>query len=330
MSPKRNDPCPCGSGKMYKHCCKPGRRERHRRQREIALAPAPLEGLESDDRSLPGEFRSLLQDVRRHASPDQARELERLLEMAEEVAAYEEAHDEIESAAQTLEAHRAEFEALDLEAAADLSERLFSEEQFRPMRFTAVDIHRAFEEVGYPQRQREPTTRDGEILRDAILFLAGQDLRPHLSRKLMMFLPEYVSAGRYLDAWMIQYCAFLMLEAPDESNPFLAEMLHHGFVQWAEQVEAQQEALLDEFGMDPSAIAGTSPREMEAWLQEQLADPAKRAWLDAHLAEDSVYGDQARAEFQELQFASLHLLERDDAARFLLSPEEVEPWIPAC
>jgi len=39
--------------------------------------------------------------------------------------------------------------------------------------------------------------------------------------------------------------------------------------------------------------------------------------------------DQAEAEFRELERGALLLLERDDANCLYLSPEEVDPWIPA-
>jgi hypothetical protein len=327
--PKRNDPCPCGSGKLYKHCCKPSRRKSFQHSREIALSPAPLETMERGGPPLPGELGAMLENVKRLVPADQAREFEQLLHKAEDVVAYEEMQDEIEDAAQKLEAYYDEFKALDLDQAADLADNLFAEERFRPFRFGAEEVHRAFEAVGYPQRYRKPTQRDAEILRDAVLHLADQDLRQHLARTLMMCLPEYVSAGRYLDAWMIQYSAFQMLEAPDESNPFLAEMFRLGLLEWAERIEAQQDSLLGELGVDPSQIGHMTPREIEAWLEEQMADPETLARFEAYLGEDTLYGDQARAEFSELERGSLHLLERDDADRFLLSPEEVEPWIPA-
>jgi hypothetical protein len=327
--PKRNDPCPCGSGKLYKHCCKPSRRRSFQHSREIALSPAPLETMEHGGPPLPGGLRAMLENVKRLVPADQAREFEQLLHKAEDVVAYEEMRDEIEDAAEALEAYYDEFKALDLDEAAELADNLFAEERFRPFRFGAEEVHRAFEAVGYPQRHRKPTQRDAEILRDAVLHLADQDLRQHLARTLMMCLPEYVSDGRYMDAWMIQYSAFQMLEAPDESNPFLAEMFRLGFVEWAERIEAQQDSLLDELGIDPFQIAHMTPREIEAWLEEQMADPETLARFEAYLGEDTLYGDQARAESSELERGSLHLLERDDADRFLLSPEEVEPWIPA-
>lgn len=326
--PKRNDPCPCGSGKLYKHCCKPSRRERFQRQRERTLATGPVEAPESGDASLAGQIRSMLQQVRGSSPPEQDREVRRLLDLAEEMAAYEEMLDQIEAAARTLEDHRVEFEALKLDEAADLAHELFAEERFRAFRFGPKDVQRAFGTVGYPQRHGEPTQREGELLRDAILYLVDEDLRTRLSRKLLSWLPDYVSAGRYLDAWMIQYCAVQMLEDPDESNPFLGEMFRHGFVAWSSEIEAQRAAMLRSLADDSAEITSMSPQEMQTWLQEQMDDPEKLARLEALIGADTPFGDQARAEFRELERASLQLLGRDDAERFLLSPEEVEPWMP--
>lgn len=328
MRPKRNDPCPCGSGKLYKHCCKPSRRERFQRQRERALAPGPVEAPESGDASQAGQIRSMLQQVRGSGSPEQDREFRRLLDLAEEMAAYEEMQDQIEAAAQTLEDHRVEFEALKMDEAADLAHELFAEERFRAFRFGSKDVQRAFGTVGYPQRHGEPTQREGELLRDAILHLVDEDLRTRLARKLLSWLPDYVSTGRYLDAWMIQYCAVQMLKDPDETNPFLGEMFRHGFVAWSSDIEAQRADMLRSLADDSAEITSMSPQEMQTWLQEQMDDPEKLARLEALIGPNTPFGDQARTEFRELERASLQLLGRDDANRFLLSPEEVEPWMP--
>ena len=326
--PKRNDPCPCGSGKLYKHCCKPSQRERFQRQRELALALGPVEPPASGDASVTSQIRSMLQQVRGSSSPEQDREFRQLLDLAEEMAAYEEMQDQIEAAARTLEDHRVKFEVLKLDETADLAHELFAEERFRAFRFGSKDVHRAFETVGYPQRHRQPTQREGELLRDAILHLVDNNLRTRLSRRLLSWLPDYVSAGRYLDAWMIQYCAFQMLEDPDESNPFLGEMFRHGFEAWSGEIEAHRAALLRSMADDGDEITNMSPQEMQTSLQEQMEDPEKLARLEAFIGPDTLFRNQARAEFLELERASLQLLGRDDAERFLLSPEEVEPWIP--
>jgi hypothetical protein len=215
-------------------------------------------------------------------------------------------------------------------AAMDHAHQLFSEERFAPMRYTAADVHRAFEAVGYPQRFREELQeKDIETLVAAILHLADdKDYRFRLARQLMMLLPEYVAAGRYLDAWLIQHSAFLMVERPDESNPFLFEMFYHGFEEWASQVEAQQEGLLHEFGIDRSVVAGRSVDEVESWLQARMADPKKKAQLEAYFAAHPILSDQAEAELRDLERGTLFLLERDDADCLYLAPEEVDPWVP--
>jgi len=265
-----------------------------------------------------------------HVSPDQVQELEQLLDQVDKMTTYEAMRDEIEIASQTLEAHRPEFEMMmsDLQSAADRTRRLFSEERFAPWRFTADDLHRAFEVVGYPQRFGGGSEESADTTVAAILHLADEEYRQRVARQLMMLLPEYVAAERYLDAWLIQYSAFRMIEAPDESNPLLAEMFYHGFGDWATQVEAQQKALLQEMGLDASTAAGMSIDEAEARIQALMADPAKKARLEAHYADHPLLSDQAQAEMWELERGAFTLLERDDADALYLSPEEVYPWAP--
>jgi hypothetical protein len=331
MTPKigRNDPCPCGSGQKYKYCCM--HKDQQRRGVPASSPTAHLGKSQTNPiREQLAQIRSMGQAVMDQVPSDQAQELQ-LLEQAEELATYEAMRDEIEAAAQVLEAHRGEFEALmeDMEAAADRAHHLFSEERFLPMRYTADDVHRTFEAVGYPPRFREELEEeDVETLRAAILYLADKDQRLHMARQLMMLVPEYVSAERYLDAWLIQYSAFETVEAPDQSNPFLFAMFNHGFAEWASQVDSQQEALMRELGIDRLAVAGMSVEEVEAWLQAQMADPGKKAQVEAYYATHPMMHDQAEAEFRELEHGTLQLLERDGADCLYLSPEEVDPWVP--
>ncbi len=324
--PGRNDPCPCGSGKLYKHCCRSSRRERRRSRRqrfvEATSQTAPTQ---------PDQIRHMAQDVKPHLSTEQAQQLEHFLEVTEDVSAYEAVKYEVEAAAKTLEDHRPEFEGLldHPQGMVDRAHRLFSEETFHSMRNTIADVHRAFEAVGYPRQSFEGSQQISDAIVDAILYLADEKRRLHLARHLMMSLPQYVSAGRYLDAWLIQYCAVQMLEAPDRSNPFLSEIFLNAFAKWAEQVKAEQVALLGELGVAPSEIAGMTFEEMESWVQEAMADPDRSAWLETYYASHRLLSDQAEAHSQEMDQATLQLLDREDADRLLLSPEELDPWIPA-
>ena len=304
-------------------------RQRHRAQvsssaRHLSKSPASPIGEQL------AQIRHLGRAIMDRVSPDQTQELKQLLDQAEEMAAYEAMHDEIEAASQTLETHRPEFEAMmsNLQAAADRARHLFSEERFVPWRFTAAELHRAFEAVGYPQRFSGGAEESVDTAVAAILHLADKEHRHYLARQLMLLLPEYVAAERYLDAWLIQYSAFQMIEAPDESNPFLAEMFYHGFEDWATRVDTQQETLLHEMGFDPSTAAEMSIEEAEARIRAQMADPAKKARLEAYYADHPMLGDQAQAEMWALERGAFDLLERDDADALYLSPEEVNPWLP--
>jgi hypothetical protein len=271
-------------------------------------------------------------DLLRHSiPPERAQEVQPLLATAEEVATYEEMRDEIEGAAEVLESHRAEFDALlaDPHAATDRAHELFAEECFRPLRFTAADAHRAFAVVGYPSRPAKWSEDDTEKIVAAIMHLANKECRQSLSRRLMMLLPGYVKAGRYVDGWLIQYCAFLLLEAPDRGNPFLAEMFDYGFTEWAGQVRDQRREVVHLLGMDEAAAATMSVEEFEAWQQAQVSTPEKVAQFEAYYQEHPLLRDQAAAEFQALERRSLELLERDDAHPLYLSEEEIDRWMPA-
>jgi len=68
--------------------------------------------------------------------------------------------------------------------------------------------------------------------------------------------------------------------------------------------------------------------EAEAWISAQMADPAKKARLEAYYADHPMLSDQAQAEMWELERGLFNLLDRDDADALYLSPEEVNPWLP--
>jgi hypothetical protein len=267
-----------------------------------------------------------------HLPDDEAQELQERLGKAEEIAAYSAMSDEIEAAGQILEAHHAEFEELmsDSATAMDQAFQLFSEERFASMRFTPEDVHRAFEAVGYiSQFPREDREKDMETLIAATQYLVDDvERRFDLARQLLMALPEYVAAGRYLDGWLIQYSAYRMTEVPDEINPFLFAMFVLAFEEWTQQMEEQRESLMRELGLDRAKVAQMDAEEIEALFKAQIADPEKRSWLEAYYEDHPILRDTAQAEVWDLERETVQLLGRDDARRLYLSPEEVAPWVP--
>ena len=228
----------------------------HRRRRQAGVTSPAVQQPQGPAGRL-DRIRYLAGQSMPHLPDDETQELQERLEKAEEIAAYNAMSDEIEAAAHILEAHYAEFEKLmsDSATAMDQALRVFSEERFASMRCTPEDIHRAFEAVGYPsQFPREGGEKDMETLFAATQYLVDDmERRFDLARQLLMTLPEYVAAGRYLDGWLIQYSAYRMTEVPDESNPFLFAMFNLAFEEWAHRVEEQRESLMRELGLDKAS-----------------------------------------------------------------------------
>jgi hypothetical protein len=323
----RNDPCPCGSGKKYKRCCLAADEEREATRPETnppVEAPDPAPAL-PDVRRLP----ELLQAYARLAPKGERGEIRRMAAELQPVLAYMERQPAIEDACHALEAHRAEFEKLakDEKAIQKRARELFAEERFKPLRFTAKDIQRAFDQVGRPGNTAS-NDRFVETVRAAILCLADKSRRNDLSMSLLLSLPDYVAAGRHLDGWIIQDCAYLTTEAPDESNPFLFEMFCQGYEAWADEQRAGDQALFREVGLDLPRTEDITMEELEAWLQTQQADPTVRAKLEAFMRAHPEQEALARSNFEEMRHNSIQILEREDAGALLLSFAEIEPWLP--
>ncbi len=324
----RNDPCPCGSGKKYKRCCL-GKdawlpaTPRVPAAKAASAAPAPLPKL--DPRRLP----ELLRDFARRVPKGERGEIEQLLAETGPLLAYVERQPEIEAASHALETHRADFDQLcgDNPAFMERTRALFAEERFGPLRFTADDVRRAFDQVGQPPAMAA-NDRFVEKLVAAILHLADKERRGQLAMSLLLHLPDYVAAGRPLDAWIIQHCAYLTGDVPDESNAFLFAMFTYGYDAWAAEQRAHDEAMLREVGIDLARLPGMSLEEIDAWFDQQQTNPALQARLEAVLQAHPDQQAQAAANFEEMQRDCATLLQREDAADLLLSPEEIAEWLP--
>lgn len=298
----RNDPCPCGSGKKYKHCC----------MRKAAVR------------------RTVQHPARQGRRRSEADDLQSITQMIEEIAAYEAMGEEIDAAVATLERHRPAFEALmeDSQALMERTYRLFADARFEPFHCTADEVQQAFEEVGYPGDFTLTADQEAERMAAAILHVAAhREDQLSVARKLMMMLPEYVAEQRYVDAWIILYSAHKMTEAPDQSNPFLFEMFGYGNDALAESLRTQQIALLQHLGLDQEAIGAMSLDEAEALVQAQTADPAKNAALEAYFAAHPEFQSYVESELVDMERQSLMLLDREDADCLSLDPEEVMPYL---
>lgn len=254
-------------------------------------------------------------------------------ENAPEIAAYMAVHDEIQAAAETLEAHSAEFDKLmaDPVAALKRATRLFSEERFASLRPTPDDLERAFEAVGgLPTVADGPSSEDVPIMVAIARHLAGDgENRMRLGRQLLMALPETVDAGRYRDAWLIQHSAYCLFEDREGSNPFMFVMLQLAHRAWRRQPEQQRDTLLNELGIGRSAIEGAGLEDIEALAGDLLRDPEKQARLEAFCAAHPKLISRTQRMFEEIEGEVGELLRREDAACILPSPEETAPWTAA-
>jgi uncharacterized protein YecA (UPF0149 family) len=323
----RNDPCHCGSGKKYKKC----HLDADQRSRAAMRQP---EADSNGDAASPSAFVDvkklphLLRQLSEKGPAKDRKEFSALLAKSEPLLDYMARREEIEDAGAELESHRAAFDeiARDEKRYADLARTVFAEECFAPLRFTASEVQSAFDHVGHPALM-SPDEQTVNILRTAILHIADQERRSLLSMGLLTRLPEFVRAGRYREAWLVQCAALDTAEHPSESNAFLFQMFCFGYDAWAAKKRAKDEALLRELGFDVDRLRGMSLEELDAWMQSQTSDPAKTGALEAFFRENPHLREESVANLEAMERNSARLLEREDS-RFLHVPsEEVQPWI---
>ena len=145
---------------------------------------------------------------------------------------------------------------------------------------------------------------------------------------LLMHLPDYVAANRPLDAWIIQHCAYLAQEETDESNPFLFQMFSYGYDGWVAEQRGREAAMLRELGMDLSHLERMSMEEIDAWLQDQQADPAKLARMEKLMLANPEQRAQAEANLQQLERDAHQTPGTGGRGPSAPAPMKFQPWLP--
>jgi SEC-C motif len=322
-NPGRNDPCHCGSGKKYKKChLEADQRGRAASLKEDGHSESPAASL--DVKSLSERLRQLS----RQGSAADRREFSQLLSKTEPILDYMARREEIEAAAAELETHRAEFDrfSADERRFLALARSVFAEECFIPLRFTASDVQRAFDHVGYPAMM-SPDEQSVQILRAAILHAADEERRGLLSMGLLSRLPEFVAAGRYLEGWLLQCSAEQTAEDPGESNAFLFQMFSYGYDAWAADKRAKDESLLRRLGLDSDVLRSMNLDEIDSWMRSQLSDSAKAAAMEEFFRKNPRLRQESVANLEAMERNSGRLLEREDSRFLRLPVEEVQPWL---
>ncbi len=319
----RNDPCHCGSGKKYKKC----HLDADQRS-QAATRPAQPQAEEPFASSPVHKLPELLGQLSKRGPAKDRKEFARLLAETGPILEYLKRQEEIDAASTDLEAHRSEFEQLATDEVRylDLVRTVFSEECFAPLRYTAAEVRRAFDQVGYPATMA-PDDRTVEILRQAILLVADQERRHRCASSLLHHLPEFVARGRHLEAWLLQALAYETIENGQDSNPFLYEMFSYGYDAWSAEKRAQHESLARGLGYDLDQLRAMKPAELDSWIQSQGTDPAHEAMLAAFFKENPHLRDESVANLRALEENSVKLLDREDSRFLRLSSEETLPWL---
>jgi len=241
---------------------------------------------------------------------------------------------EIEAAHAALEKYRKKFERLTRKTGKFLkrAEKVFAEEPFEAMRFGAADLQRAFESVGYPPFGAAGDSHF-ENMQKTIAFLVDDEQRKIRAQELMQLLPDYVAAGRHLDALIVEHSAMLMVEPPEEGiekiGPFLMCMFMHGMGEWEDQRDREQLKMFRKLGFDPEDIRRRGIEGVESLVQEMMAKRGASEELEQFLNAHPDLKALTEAQCRASEDAAIKLLQREDARHLLLTPEEMEPWLPA-
>ncbi|MBI4025300.1 MAG: SEC-C domain-containing protein [Verrucomicrobia bacterium] len=327
MKIRRNDACPCGSGKKYKKC-------HWGKEDAVVPKPAAPSPPESDLDDLDPAQANVMspeywEKMFKRLPPSMRKDFGPMIAQVKQHAEIVSQWERIDAAIQTLEAHRAEYVKLtkDMSACFRQAEKLFAEAPFADMRFCAADVDRAFQAVGYPPLGRLDKGFT-EVVDRAIRFLLDDAQRKALAQRLFLTLPDYVTAGRYLDGWIIQHSASLTEDLPEGVvGPFLLAMFLHGMREWEDQREQEQEAMFKEIGISSEDIRRMGYKGTDAWLRELRNQPEKAALVEAFLAKHPELQAMSQSQCHAADEAAQRLLQRKDARVLFLSPEEVGPWI---
>ncbi len=328
MKTGRNVPCPCGSGKKYKHCCLAGDEVVTRNNANIAeqnrfdYDSELFENMIEDDMMIEHwESRAKHTPARLH------KQHANLSKSIRNKAELDTLLMKIKNASHELEKYQNKFARLQNKPAKFLqrAEKLFSEEPFNYMRFDVSDIQMVFEKIGYP-------SNDDLLFKNAhkyIEYLVDAELQETYSCNLMMqHLPDYVAAKRHIDACIIQHSIMIMDEAPkDVVSPFLMCIFMQGLCEWENKRDSEQLEIFSKLGLDPDEIRRRGIDGASSLIQEVMAKNGTNVDLNEILNVHPELRAFTEAQCYESEKVAIELMQHKKASRFLLSFDEIEPWL---
>ncbi len=329
----RNEPCHCGSGRKYKHCCleadqasAAAEREAEREAEAASQAAleddAPLFG-EDDRDSGEGLFNGPdMSTAGLPAVPAGSAKLARLVPPEIDI---EHQEKELDRIGLQLKPYLETFGALDDDdglVARTLA--LFDEPRFAGMRFTAEDLMPYFEVFCCPFNPGDDALAECSADLVDVLFAKGDE--PKLLFYLLSQLPEMLSAGRHLDAYIIHRSAMLIHDAPeDDMSPFLIHMVSYGLREWLAARAVERAEVRDRFGIDldtelhvgSDAVLDTRARSADGGAPLTLRD---------YLAGHRQLEHWLEARDDEADTAAMAMLKREEPEVLFLRDDEIAPW----
>lgn len=292
----RNDPCHCGSGKKYKRCCLG-------KDTEERLVARQVEDDFLDDAPDPYQARVLRQ--------------------------FEERSLEIELATKKLDAHRAEFERLadDEDKLVAQTESLFAEAPFTQLEFSRDEMQRAIQAVGRVDSDFDEAAA-AESARKIMAELLADGKAEIFALRLLMLLPQYVSAKRYTDGMIILYNAVMIQQFPNAPPaPILALLCQRALNSLQSDQDQARNELFAQLGTTEDELRDMGPEKAEEWFRKMMSTPDATAtlerFLEAHPEIMSIEPD----EYVEPNEESIAFLNSDEGRILYFDSSELIPWI---
>lgn len=242
---------------------------------------------------------------------------------------YNNTQPKIDEAAKKLENYEKEFSKIVSapEKIFSLATSVFSEKRFQPFRYTGSDVQKALEGLGYPQVGVVPPLSFADIAELCTKFLTEPERRFEYAQQLLIYLPDYVSVGKFMEAHLLLNTAYRMVESPVKINLFLLEMFRFGWEEWEAEIEARRRAFLSELGTDVTKMSELSLEEAEALAEKLVSDPDKKARLMAFYTANPTLIQHDAAEVMQMEQSAVLLLISDSAGPLHLPMAEVKPWL---
>ncbi|MFA6930315.1 MAG: SEC-C domain-containing protein, partial [Lentisphaeria bacterium] len=331
---RRNDPCPCGSGKKYKHCCQDKIETEQRRENAQAdfhsgFTPDEIQSLKEDQqRAIQMAISKVtLQNIKKLAGNENG-ELDEITWKLETEIQFEEKRTAIMTIIERLSKHHGEYEIWNRDNPTEVFQHamhLFSEAPFKKMFFKKEDIEHIVKSQG-----SLPSIRDAQRFKDyaarALNTLLDDMHLKIIAHLLLLQVPDYYSQKRYMDACLILNSAHLVIMFKDEGNDTIPAFLICKFGEalhaWMKDRDQQSANFLQKIGLGIDELR----KKFQGKGKDLDISEEQKAQLTEYLQEHPELNEELQTELAEQQETMKKLLETSENDSLLFRGKELEPW----